>query len=199
MSTEIIDIIDRLVGITAGSVLDQIRAERLAARENAQKSYDALFHQDSASVSRLERLAVAAFVTGLHRDAGVAGHYAAALASADTDGALAEAVAHEIAAGAAHGPYGAYPAGPLAGESVAGPEYRVDASRRDRLGSKLTAALEHAHFLVFHPRDATPDRLQTLLAAGWDTTGIVTLSQLVAFLSFQIRVVAGLKTLKAAV
>ena len=37
--------------------------------------------------------------------------------------------------------------------------------------------------------------LQALLDAGWSTTDIVTLSQLVAFLSFQIRVVAGLRVL----
>ncbi len=49
--------------------------------------------------------------------------------------------------------------------------------------------------LVFHPRDAAPPSLQALLDAGWSTTDVVTLSQLVAFLSFQIRVVAGLRTL----
>ena len=51
--------------------------------------------------------------------------------------------------------------------------------------------------LVFHPRDADARSLQSLLDAGWSTTEIVTLSQLVAFLSFQIRVVAGLKVLAA--
>jgi uncharacterized protein YciW len=33
--------------------------------------------------------------------------------------------------------------------------------------------------------------------AGWSTTDIVTLSQIVAFLSFQIRVIAGLRVLAA--
>jgi uncharacterized protein YciW len=37
-----------------------------------------------------------------------------------------------------------------------------------------------------------------LLDAGWSTTGIVTLSQIAAFLSFQIRVVAGLRVLAGA-
>ncbi|MCY1551814.1 CMD domain protein [compost metagenome] len=53
----------------------------------------------------------------------------------------------------------------------------------------------HAHLLVFHPRDASPAALQALLDAGWRTTEIVTLSQLVAFLAFQIRVVIGLRAL----
>jgi uncharacterized protein YciW len=49
--------------------------------------------------------------------------------------------------------------------------------------------------LVFHPRDASPASLQTLHDAGWSKNDIVTLSQLVAFLAFQIRAVAGLRTL----
>jgi len=65
------------------------------------------------------------------------------------------------------------------------------------LGPRLSAAFEHAHMLVLHPRDAAPPSLQELLNAGWSTTDIVTLSQLVSFLSFQIRVVAGLKAMTA--
>jgi uncharacterized protein YciW len=66
---------------------------------------------------------------------------------------------------------------------------------RALLGTRVTAALEHAHLLVFRPRDATSAALQMLLDAGWSNPGIVTLSQLVAFLAFQIRAVAGLRTL----
>ena len=66
------------------------------------------------------------------------------------------------------------------------------------LGARLTAALAHAHVLVFHPRDASAAALQELLDAGWTNTGIVTLSQLVAFLAFQIRTVVGLRVLAAA-
>ena len=66
------------------------------------------------------------------------------------------------------------------------------------LGPRLAAAFDHLHLLVFHPRDAAPEALQTLLDAGWSTTDIVTLSQLAAFLSFQIRVAAGLRVLSGA-
>ena len=95
------------------------------------------------------------------------------------------------------GPYGAYPAGPLSVEDKAGLIYRVSAEGKPVLGARLAAALEHAHLLVFRPRDAAPADMQALLDAGWSTTAIVTLSQLVAFLSFQVRVVAGLRTLGA--
>jgi CMD domain protein len=66
------------------------------------------------------------------------------------------------------------------------------------LGARLTTALDHAHLLIFHPRDAAPASLQALLDAGWSTTDIVTLSQIIAFLSFQIRVAAGLRVLATA-
>ena len=63
----------------------------------------------------------------------------------------------------------------------------------------MVEVFNHLHLLIFHPRDAAPGALQELLDAGWSTTGIVTLSQIAAFLSFQIRVVAGLRALTAAV
>ena len=75
--------------------------------------------------------------------------------------------------------------------------YRVATDRKPVLGARLAAALEHAHLLVFRPRDAAPAAMQALLDAGWSTTAIVTLSQLVAFLSFQVRSVVGLRTLGA--
>ena len=100
-----------------------------------------------------------------------------------------------VAEATTRGPYGQYPAGPLTREDTAGPSYRMGAAGRAALGPRLTAAFEHVHMLVFHPRDAAPPALQALLDAGWSTTDIVTLSQIVAFLSFQIRVVTGLRTL----
>lgn len=193
------DIIDTLAGIEPGSALDAIRARRLQARENAQKSYLSLFEPiDAGDVSLAERAAVAAFVTGLHGESPVATFYRDKLA-ANADGApLLEAIDAEIARGRTSGPYGSYPAGLLSIENTAGLIYRVSAASKPALGAKLAAALEHAHLLVFRPRDAAAADMKALLDAGWSTTGIVTFSQLVAFLSFQVRVVSGLRTLAAA-
>ena len=66
---------------------------------------------------------------------------------------------------------------------------------RKALGARLASAFEHTHMLVFHPRDASAPSLQSLLDAGWSTTDVVTVSQLVSFLAYQIRVVSGLSTL----
>lgn len=192
------DIIDMLAGIKPGSALDAIRARRLQARENAQKSYLSLFEPiDAGDFSLLERAAVAAFVTGLHGESPVAAFYREKLA-ANADGArLVEAIAAEIARGETSGPYGSFPAGPLSVENAAGLIYRMSAEGKSVLGTRLAAALEHAHLLVFRPRDAASADMEALLAAGWSNTGIVTLSQLVAFLSFQARVVSGLRALAA--
>ncbi len=186
------DVIDALAGIAPGSHLHTLRAQRPQARENAQRSYIALFRPaDPGAVSLTERHAVATFVAGLHRQPDIAAFYAAGLG-------LRPVLDAEIAHGATHGPYGHFPAGKLSREDSEGPTYRVSDAARATLGPRLSAALEHAHLLVFHPRDAHDAALQALLDAGWTTTGIVTLSQLIAFLSFQIRVVAGLRSLAAA-
>jgi len=193
------DIIDTLAGIKPGSALDAIRAKRLQARDNAQKSYLSLFEPiDAGDVSLLERAAVAAFVTGLHGESPVATFYREKLAATAGGAALLGAVDAEITRGKTSGPYGSFPAGPLSIENTAGLIYRVSASNKSALGVRLVSALEHAHLLVFRPRDAASTDMKALLAAGWSNTGIVTFSQLVAFLSFQVRVVSGLRTLAAA-
>jgi CMD domain protein len=192
------DIIDTLAGIEAGSALDAIRGRRLQARDNAQKSYLSLFEPiDAGDVSLVERAAVALFVIGLHREPTMAGFYRAKLAATADGARLVEAVDVEIARGETSGPYGAFPAGPLSVENKAGLIYRVSAERKPDLGARLVAALEHAHLLVFRPRDAAAADMKALLAAGWSNTGIVTFSQLVAFLSFQVRLVTGLRVLGA--
>jgi CMD domain protein len=190
------DVIDSLVGIAPGSPLDAIRARRPEARTHAQASYRALFAPAvPGDVTAQERFAVGSFVTGLHGGSAIAAFYAAGLSASGASAALREAVDAAIAEARARGPYGTYSAGPLSREDTAGPVYRVGAEARRVLGPRLAAAFEHMHLLVFHPRDAAPAALQALLDAGWSTTDIVTLSQIAAFLSFQIRVVAGLRTL----
>ena len=190
------DVIDSLVGIAPGSPLDSIRARRPEARAHAQVTYRALFAPDvPGNVTTSERFAVGAFVAGLHGDAATARFYAEGLAASGASAAVCEAVGAAVAEASGRGPYGRYPTGPLSREDLPGAAYRTGANTRRTVGPRLAAAFEHVHLLVFHPRDAAPVALQALLDAGWSTTDIVTLSQIVAFLSFQIRVVAGLRIL----
>jgi uncharacterized protein YciW len=81
----------------------------------------------------------------------------------------------------------------LSREDQSGPSYAVDPAHAALLGPRLSAALAHAHLLAYHPRDASAQALLALQQAGWSETDIVILSQLASFLSFQIRLVAGLR------
>lgn len=188
------DVIDTLAGIAPRSPLDAIRNGRLQARIHAQATYDSLFKPLSeADASRQERFAIACFVAGLHDQPDVAAFYEQGLG----DNALQATIRAVALAARTDGPYGNYPKGPLNAEDKAGPVHRIAAPAREALGARLTSAFEHTHMLVFHPRDSAPAYLQALIDAGWSTTGIVVISQLVAFLSYQIRVAAGLRVLNA--
>ena len=188
------DAIDRLASIEPGSFLDALRQQKPVTRDNAQASFDALFAPGEASeMSIAERAAVAAFVAALHEDDDGIAFYRQRLPASGVTPAQIQALEAEAVRAAGSGPYGSYPAGPLSVEDTPGPHYTPDAS--DALGPRLTAALAHVHLLVFRPRDAAAEHLRALEAAGWSATGIVTLSQLVAFLSFQLRAAAGLRAL----
>lgn len=188
------DVIDRLVGIEEGDALFALREQRPDAKANAQASFDALFASDELGhVAQLERLAVAAWTTALAQGP-TASFYRGLLADASPE--IASALDAAAAGAVTTGPYGDYPAGPLSVENVEGPRWQPSAELVAVVGPRLAAALAHAHLLTYHPRDAHDAALRALLDAGWSTTGIVTLSQLVSFLHFQLRVVAGLTVLK---
>jgi CMD domain protein len=57
------------------------------------------------------------------------------------------------------------------------------------------AALRHADLLTLRPADATPADLQALKDAGLTPAGIVSLSQVIAFVNYQLRLAAGLRAL----
>jgi CMD domain protein len=196
MSNE--DIIDRLAGLAPDSPLALIRDRKPVTRQQAQESYRALFEPaETGDVTMQERFAIASFVAGLHVQDEAAAFYTAGLANTEPAAAFIAALSEEVSRGRGNGPYGAYPKGPLSVEDVAGPIHAVTQANRAVLGARLSAALAHVHLLVLHPRDASASGLQLLLDAGWSNAGIVTLSQLVAFLAFQLRAAAGLRTLAA--
>ncbi|MGV7214803.1 CMD domain-containing protein [Bradyrhizobium sp. UFLA05-112] len=65
-------------------------------------------------------------------------------------------------------------------------------------GDALNDAMaRHADLLTLSPREATRQDVETLKAAGVSEADIVRLSELAAFVNYQLRVVAGLKLLKA--
>jgi CMD domain protein len=193
------DLIDELVGIEPGSPLDGLRAQRPVARGDAQATYDGLITApaDLERASAVERAAVGYWVAGLSRAGALATHYRGLLDGLDPR--VRGAIDAALPAATTTGPYGAYPAGPLSIEDEDGLRWAAPAELREDVGARLAAALEHAHLLTYRPRESSPDALQALLDAGWTTDGVVTVSQLVAFTHFQLRVIAGLTVLQEAI
>ncbi|MDF2666674.1 MAG: hypothetical protein K0R81_2524, partial [Microbacterium sp.] len=186
------DVIDLLAGLSAEGSLDAVRHRRGQARENAQRSFAALLEpEEDRGFTLAERYAVATFVAALHDDDAAARFYGDLLA--DEDDALREAVLIAAAAGRSTGPVGVYREPGLAEESIPVEAYGVPDEVVAALGERLTAALEHTHLLAFRPRESSADALRRLTGAGWDADQIVSLSQLVSFLAFQLRAVAGLR------
>lgn len=197
MSTTIADIIDLLAGIAPGDALDGVRRQRAQARENAQRSFEALLEPDDpGTFSLAERYAVAVFVSQLHGFDAATAFYGDVLG--DESPELASIVATAATTAAATGPFGSYREPRLERESTDGPRWTPDAVVAGELGVRLAAALTHAHLLVFRPREARSEALRALVDAGWEPDAIVSLSQLVAFLTFQLRVAWGLRVLAEA-
>ena len=63
---------------------------------------------------------------------------------------------------------------------------------------QLLAALTFTRTLIDNPIEGDKAALQQLTAAGLSTPAVVALAQLIAFLSYQLRVVAGLEAMQVA-
>jgi len=62
-------------------------------------------------------------------------------------------------------------------------------------GARLALILDFAGKLIVRPLDGDKTSIDALLAVGLSTPAIVALGQLIAFLSYQVRVVAGLQAM----
>ncbi|MFS0713066.1 CMD domain protein [Microbacterium sp. 2P01SA-2] len=196
MTTASADIIDLLAGIRPGDALSHVRDARAQARENAQRSFEALLEPAVAgSFPLAERYAVAAFVAELHGFAQAVDFYRDLLD--DEAASLTPAVAAAADSARAQGPYGRYREPVLRSEDLDGPRWSPEPVTAEALGDRLSAALAHAHLLVFRPREARPEHLRALVAAGWSADDIISLSQLIAFLAFQLRSAWALRVIAA--
>lgn len=191
-----ITIVERLAGVLPGSPVDRAYRARAEVRSFAEESYRRLLQpQDAGPVSLVERRAVAAFVAVLNSEGQTRDHFLALLRETDpTLARLARLIEREAEDSSHPGPYGRFPDGPLSAEDLDGPVYTVSRSVRQVFGDRLSAALEYAHLLTLHPRDATPELLAALATAGWTNGGIALLVDLIGFVNFQSRVVAGLRS-----
>jgi alkylhydroperoxidase domain protein/CMD domain protein len=167
------DVLDALAGIDAGSPLAELRRLRPDATVHTEGAHRALFAPaDAGGVGATERAAVALRVAARHREPRLAAHYRRLLtASGEGGDDLADAVAALVP-------------GLRAAPLVNGP-----------LARRLHAELDHADLLATRPADARPEHLAVLAAVGVTVRDVVTVSQVIGYVSFQARVLAGLRLL----
>ena len=162
------DILNMLAGIAEGSPLAELRLQRAAATRHTQGSYEALFGDHPATAVSPTERFAASLRVSLLHDEPVFVDHFARLLREATGGTDAVVAA------------------------VSGwPE-------STGLPGRLAAILEHVELLVLNPGAARPSDLAALLAAGLGAPEIVTVSQLIAFTSYQIRVFVGLTLLLGA-
>ena len=156
------DVIDRLAGITDDSAVAELRRQKLDPVRFAQGSYDALLEPaDPAGVSLVELHAVAYRAALLTRFPDSAEWHRARLEEIGAAPELIRAIA-EFSNGHGDG----------------------------EIGPRLEAILAHTNRVTVSPGSAQPEHIAQLKAAGLTPTEIVTLGQLLGFVSYQIRAIA---------
>ncbi|MGP6174481.1 alkylhydroperoxidase domain protein [Corynebacterium sp. A21] len=186
------DIINLLSALNPDSELATTRAQRPDALANAQRSFEALLEPvNPGTFSFGERYAIATYVAGVHQVGNATSFYSELMLD-DAPATLRDAILAAVERGLSAGPYGSYREAGLATESEPGGVIHHDVAA---LGDRLAAALDVAHLMIFHPRDSRPEVLGRLSAAGWSADDTVSLTQLVSFLCFQLRVIHGLQTI----
>lgn len=84
-----------------------------------------------------------------------------------------------------------------AGVSDASIEQAKNSSDAWKGDPRIAAIMRHVDLIVTHPVDSTRADMEALLDAGLTPGGIVALSQVVAYVSYQLRLVATLRALGA--
>ena len=161
-----IDTIDAILGVEPGSAIGALRAEKPELARQDQAYYLAIFDPTAASAAEFSL-----------RDRALV----AVRVASHTD---SQAVAGWYAAIAAD-----------AGASANEIERTRDLTNAWSESTRLGAALRHADLLTTAPSTATAQDLQNLKDAGLTPAGILSLSQTIAFVSYQLRLIAGLRAL----
>jgi uncharacterized protein YciW len=165
------DAIDAAVALAPGDPTWALRRQREKVVAATQGSYDAMFSPAVEGLSVHERLLVALHACRVSGAGGLAAHYR-------------ERLAAEGAEEGADGADGTVAAAVDAGQPVA--------------DARLQAVLAFTGKLIERPIEGDKAAVQSLAASGLSTPAIVAMSQLIAFLSYQIRLAAGLQALAAA-
>lgn len=180
------DLVARLAGLAPDSPIVALRAHRAESTRQTHASHQALFDGALDDLPLAERLAAAA--------------YAAALASA---GAASAVYRERLDALGASGEYAAAVLDRITRDNANSVD-SLDSADADALlaaqPSRLGTILAHTRAVTMAPAQTAahgPAALASLQNAGLSTRAIVVLSQLIAFVSYQVRVVAALRALES--
>ncbi len=170
MHTPLPDVIDTVLGLDAASPTLALRQERAKLKHLTQTSYlAALRPAEPRNFSYARRAALAARMTALWQARELNAHYRAALA-AETDSAETDGTEEA---------------------RIADPGFMPEDAQ-----SPLAVVLRHVDLVTRSPKGATRPHIEALKAAGLDDRDIVALAGLIAFVNYQVLVVAGLKMLR---
>ena len=164
---DIADLVDASVPLAVGSAAHAVRHQRDKVVAATQGSYEALFDPQLSGPPLAERLLAAHAIARSAGSAALQAHYRARL------DALAPLSAAQQAA--------------------------ADGAPVESLGGdpRLQAVLAFTRTLTDRPVEGDREALLKLPAAGLSTLEVVALAQLIAFVAYQVRVVAGLQALAA--
>ncbi|MGJ7609687.1 MULTISPECIES: CMD domain-containing protein [unclassified Variovorax] len=167
LSSATADLVDAAVPLAAGSAAHAVRHQRDKVVAATQGSYEALFDLQLSGPPLAERLLAAHAIARSAGSAALQAHYRARL------DALAPLSAAQQAA--------------------------ADGAPVESLGGdpRLQAMLAFTRTLTDRPVEGDREALLKLPAAGLSTPEVVALAQLIAFVAYQVRVVAGLQALAA--
>ncbi|WP_084360635.1 CMD domain-containing protein [Hydrogenophaga palleronii] len=165
------DLIDAMASLAEGSPAHVLRHQRDKVVATASRSYEAFFGNsvsDEGPLSLQRRLAIALYACRLTPAEALSGHYRDRLLSCGADTAWVRLL-----------------------------ESGAPADIAASTDAQLAAMLNFTRILVARPIEGDREELMKLPAVGLSTPQIVLLAQLVSFLSYQTRIVAGLLAMDA--
>jgi len=171
------DLVAQLAGLDPRGEVAALRAHRADATRHTQGSLDALLGAEADDFPLTERLATAAYAAALVHASAAARAYRERLAALGSSGAEAAALLDTL---------------------IDGSPAKTDAALK-AAPARLAAILAHTRAVTEAPAQTAghgPAALAALQRAGLSTRAIVVLSQLIAFVAYQVRVVAALRALE---
>lgn len=165
-----VDLVDSLVPLAAGSAVFAVRHQRDKVVAATQGSYDCIFDPALAGPSLAERLLAAHAIVRLAGSTTLQAHYRERLLALSGTDAMSEPQ-----------------------------QAALDGASVDSLSAdpRLQAILRFTQTLTERPVDGDEAALLKLPDAGLATPEVVALAQLIAFVAYQLRVVAGLQAMAA--